>query len=61
MSRDQTIFVDHATDASLSSYAVPVEIDRSGKGFQRRSRTQGAVRLVLIERFPSWYNLFVTA
>jgi hypothetical protein len=33
MSCDQAIFVDHATDASLSSYAVPVEIDRSGRDF----------------------------
>ena len=48
MSCDQAIFVDHATDTSLSSYAVPVEIDRfGGKGFQRRSCIQGAVRPVL--------------
>ena len=48
MSCDQTIFVDHATGASLSSYAVLVEIDRFGKGFQRRSCIQAAVRPVLI-------------
>ena len=47
MSCDQAIFIDHATGASLSSYAVPVEIDRFGKGFQRRSSVQGAVRPVL--------------
>ena len=29
-SRDQAVFVDQATDASLSSYAVPVEVDRFG-------------------------------
>jgi hypothetical protein len=48
MSCDQAIFVDHVTDASLSSYAVPVEIDRFRKGFQRRSCIQEAGRLVLI-------------
>ena len=48
MSCDQAIFVDHATGASLSSYPVPVEIDRFGKGFQRRSGVERAVRPVLI-------------
>ena len=48
MSCDEALFVDHATDASLSSYAVPVEIERFGKGFQRRSCIQEAVRPVLI-------------
>ena len=48
MSCDQAIFADHATDASLPSYAVPVEIDRFGRGFQRRSCIREAVRPVLI-------------
>jgi hypothetical protein len=33
MSRDQAIFVGRATGASLSQYAVVLEIDGSGSGF----------------------------
>jgi ATP/maltotriose-dependent transcriptional regulator MalT len=33
MSRDQAIFVDRATGASLSQYAVVLKIDGSGSGF----------------------------
>ena len=40
-SGDQAIFVDHATDASLPSYLVPPENDRSGSepwtGFPTRT------------------------
>jgi hypothetical protein len=42
------IFVDQATDASLSSDAVPRKIDRLGKWFQRRGAVQGTVWPVLI-------------
>jgi hypothetical protein len=45
---DQVIFVDLATDASVSSDAVLLKIDRSGQRFQRRGAVQGAVRPVLI-------------
>jgi hypothetical protein len=45
---DQAVFVDQATDASLSSDAVLVEIDRLGQRFQRQRCVQGAVRPVLI-------------
>src|ERR1022692_2164811 len=45
---DQPIFVDHATDVSLFSDAVQVEVDRLGQRFQRRGAVQKAVRPVLI-------------
>ncbi len=45
---DQAIFVDQATDASLSSDAVLIEIDRLGQWLQRCGCVQGAVRPVLI-------------
>jgi hypothetical protein len=45
---DQAIFVDQATDASVSSDAVLVEIDRFGQRCQRRGAVQGAVRPVLV-------------
>jgi hypothetical protein len=45
---DQAIFVDQATDASVSSDAVLVEVGRFGQRFQRRGTVQGAVRPVLI-------------
>jgi hypothetical protein len=45
---DQPIFVDQATDVSLSSDAVQVEVDRLGQRFQRRGAVQGAVRPMLI-------------
>jgi len=45
---DQPIFVDHATDLSLLSDAVQVEVDRLGQRFQRRGAVQKAVRPVLI-------------
>jgi hypothetical protein len=48
MSCDQAIFVDQATDASVSSDAVLLKIDRFGQRFQRRGAVQGAVRAVLI-------------
>jgi hypothetical protein len=48
MSCDQAILVDQATDASLSSDAVQVEIGRLGQRLQRRGAVQGAVRPVLI-------------
>ena len=48
MSCDQAVFVDQASGAGLPSDAVPVEIDRYGQGFQRRSCVQGTVRPVLI-------------
>jgi Family of unknown function (DUF5372) len=44
---DQAIFVDQATDGSLSSDAVLVETDRFGQRFQRRGAVQGAVRPML--------------
>jgi hypothetical protein len=47
MSCDQAIFVDQATDTSVSSDAVLLKIDRFGQRFQRRA-VQGAVRAVLI-------------
>src|ERR1035441_6440270 len=45
---DQAIFVDQATDASLFSDAVLVEIDRFGQWLQRCGCVRGAVRPVLI-------------
>jgi hypothetical protein len=48
MSCGQAIFVDQTTNASLSSDAVLVEVDRLGQRFQRRGCAQGAVRPVLI-------------
>jgi hypothetical protein len=45
---DQAIFVDQATDASVSSDAVLVEIDRFGQRRQRRGAVQRAVRPVLV-------------
>ena len=45
---DQAIFVDQATDASVSSAAVLVEDGRLGQRFQRRGAVQGAVRPMLI-------------
>src|ERR1039458_54548 len=45
---DQAIFVDQATDASVSSDAVLVEIDRVGQRLQRRGAVQGAVRPMLV-------------
>src|ERR1017187_4831807 len=45
---DQAIFVDQATDGSLSSDAVLVEIDRFGQRFQRRGTVQAAVRPMLV-------------
>ena len=45
---DQPIFVDHATDVSVFSDAVAVEIDRLGQWFQRRGAVRGAMRPVLI-------------
>jgi hypothetical protein len=45
---DQAIFVDLATDASVSSDAVMLKIDRFEQRFQRRGAVQGAVRPVLI-------------
>src|ERR1022692_4642238 len=48
MSCDQAIFVDQATDTSVSSDAVLLKIDRFGQRFQRRGAVQGAVRAVLI-------------
>ena len=47
-SRDQAILVDQITDASLSSDAVLLKIDRVGQRFQRRRRVQGTVRPVLV-------------
>jgi hypothetical protein len=44
----QAIFVDLATDASVSSDAVLLKIDGFGQRFQRRGAVQGAVRPVLI-------------
>jgi hypothetical protein len=45
---DQAIFADQATDASVSSDAVLLKIDRFGQLFERRGAVQGAVRAVLI-------------
>ena len=45
---DQAIFADQATDASVSSDAVPLKIDRFGQPFQWRSAVQGAVGPVLV-------------
>lgn len=45
---EQAIFVDLATDASVSSDAVLLKIDRFGQRFQRDGAVQGAVRPVLI-------------
>jgi hypothetical protein len=47
-SRDQAIFIDQATDASLPSDAVLGQIDRLGQQFQRRGAVQGAARPVPI-------------
>src|ERR1035441_7909708 len=38
---DQPIFVDHATDVSLFSDAVQVEVDWVGERLQRRGAVQG--------------------
>jgi hypothetical protein len=40
MSCDQPIFVDQATDVSVFSDAVQVEVDRLGERFQRRGTVQ---------------------
>jgi hypothetical protein len=48
MSCDQAVFVDQATDASVFSDAVLVEIDRFGQRFQRRGNLQEAVRPMLV-------------
>jgi hypothetical protein len=48
ISCDQVILADQATDASLSSDAVPRKIDGFGERFQRRGAVQGAMRPVLI-------------
>src|ERR1035438_5078457 len=45
---DQAIFVDQATDASVSSDAVLLKIDRFGQLLQRRGAVQRAVRPVLV-------------
>ena len=45
---DQAIFVDQASDASVFSDAVLVEIDRFGQRLQRRGAVQRAVRPMLI-------------
>jgi hypothetical protein len=45
---DQVIFVDQATDLSVFSDAVQVEIDRLGQWLQRRGAVQETVRPVLI-------------
>ncbi len=47
-SRDQAVFADQATGASLPSDAVLLKIDRFGQRFQRCRRVQGAVRPVLV-------------
>src|ERR1019366_6840591 len=44
----QAIFVDQASDASVSSDAVLLKIDRFGQRLQRRGTVQGAVRPVLV-------------
>ncbi len=44
---DQAIFVDQATDASVSSDAILLKIDRFGQRFQRRGAPR-AVRPVLV-------------
>jgi hypothetical protein len=47
MSRDQAVFVDQATDASLPSDAVLLKVDRFGWRFQRGSgAAEWAVRPV---------------
>ena len=48
MSCDQAVFVDHATDARVSSDTVLLKLDRFGERFQRRSGVQRPVRPVLI-------------
>src|ERR1019366_3677829 len=45
---DQVIFVDQATDVSVFSDAVLVEVDRFGQRLQRRGAVQGAVRPGLV-------------
>jgi len=47
-SRDQAIFVDQATNTSLSADPELLKIDRFGQRFQRGCALQGAVRPVLI-------------
>ena len=47
-SRDQSVFADQATDASLSLDAVLIKVDRFGQRFQRSRGVQRAVRPVLI-------------
>jgi hypothetical protein len=44
----QAVLVDQASGMGLPSDAVPVEIDRFGQRFQRRSCVQRPVRPVLI-------------
>jgi len=46
--RDQAIFVDQTTGASLSPDAALLKIDRFGRRFQRCRCVQGAVRPVLV-------------
>ena len=48
MSRDQAIFIDRATDVSLSLYAVPLKIDRPGQRSHWGRAVERAVRPVLI-------------
>ena len=48
MSCDQAVFVEHATDASVSPDVVSLKIDRFGERFQRRGGVQRPVRPVLI-------------
>ena len=45
---DQAIFVDQAADASVSSDAVLLKIDRVGQRFQRCGAVRGAVRPMLV-------------
>jgi hypothetical protein len=45
---DQAIFVDQATDASVSSDVVLLKIDGFGQRLQRRGTVQRAVRPVLV-------------
>ena len=45
---DQAIFVDQATDASMSADAILLKIDRFGQRSQRRGTVQRAVRPMLV-------------
>ena len=47
-SRDQAILVDRTTDATISSDAVLLKIDRFGQRFQRCRAVQDTVRPVLV-------------